>query len=564
MKVYLKGHPIDLVQKDYVGAGGEGTIYGRGSVAFKVYLDSAKMIPAGKIGELSSIKDPNVIKPEDVLTDAKGRPVGYTMRFVRDTWALCQTFPRVFRDRNGVTHEMMAALVRKLREGVEHVHRAGILLVDLNEMNFLVARKFDDVYFIDADSYQTPHYPATALMPSVHDWRTPIGKFNENSDWFSWGVVTFQMFVGIHPYKGRHPKVAGLEERMRAGVSVFDRDVGLPAVVYPFDVIPRPLRAWYEAVFQKGVRCPPPGDLGGAVLFVPSVRAVSGSALFEIEVLRRYDGQVLGMWTGPNEGGLAVVTDGGVWVDGHRACAAPSGKSVVGFTPKSSRAVLFGGSGPSPRLTDLSTGADIPLPLAFEEFSCHDGRVYLRTSDRVLEVVLHEAGNAVIATTTEVARVMEHTARLYPGVVVQKMLGSAYVSLLASPGAAYQARIPELDKYRILEARYDRGVLMAVGEKGGKYDRLVFRFDLSEGGVRGYDARVVPDVSLAGLNFVVLDTGVCVCITEDEKVEVFGNRTGSSALKSLDDPAVGGDMRLGHLGGIVFSQGDRVCRMRMR
>jgi hypothetical protein len=126
MKVYIKGtnQTVDLTQKNYAGGGGEGDVYVIGSVAYKVYNKSAKMIPVGKIHELSVITDPIVIKPDHILLDGRSKPIGYTMRFVKDALALCQLFPRSFRDRNKITGPMIVDLVHKFQDGVKHVHDA--------------------------------------------------------------------------------------------------------------------------------------------------------------------------------------------------------------------------------------------------------------------------------------------------------------------------------------------------------------------------------------------------------------------------------------------------------
>ena len=112
---------------------------------------------------------PEILRPQRVLLDARNRPVGYTMRRVRNAHVLCQLFNRAFRERLGIAPEAMLALVRQLQEGVRYVHERGILIVDLNEMNFLLDDRQRQILFIDVDSYQTPGFPATALMESVRD-----------------------------------------------------------------------------------------------------------------------------------------------------------------------------------------------------------------------------------------------------------------------------------------------------------------------------------------------------------------------------------------------------------
>jgi DNA-binding helix-hairpin-helix protein with protein kinase domain len=193
-----KGHIIDLNNKNFLAQGGEGSVYVIGKTAYKIYNDPKKMLPLGKIRELSVLTDKNIIKPDEVLT-VKNQEVGYTMRFVDDTYALCQLFTKAFRQRNNLQHDTMFKLIQSLQNLVKHIHEKKILVVDLNEMNFLASTDFKDIYAIDVDSYQTPTYKATAIMESIRDRHTK--NFNEGSDWFSFAILAFQMFIGIHPYK---------------------------------------------------------------------------------------------------------------------------------------------------------------------------------------------------------------------------------------------------------------------------------------------------------------------------------------------------------------------------
>src|SRR5579871_1643597 len=245
MKLFVKGRgPVELDQKDFLAQGGEGAIYVRGDLAYKVYANPAKMIPTAKIQELAALEQPTIIRPEEVLLNTASAPVGYTMGYVKEAAALCQLFTRAFRERKGLTPEVMAQLVQKLRQGVRFVHAHGMLIVDLHEMNFLVDLPLKEILFIDVDSYQTPGFPATALMDSVRDRHT--SGFSENTDWFSFGIVSFQLFVGIHPYKGKHPDGLDLDTRMQRNISVFNKAVSLPKVCYPLNAIPRAYRDWYE------------------------------------------------------------------------------------------------------------------------------------------------------------------------------------------------------------------------------------------------------------------------------------------------------------------------------
>jgi hypothetical protein len=192
----------------------------------------------------------------------------------------------------------------------------------------------------------------------------------------------------------------------------------------------------------------------------------------------------------------------------------------------------------------------------------YGGRIYVRSRDRILEIVLTDAGQTIVASTRVAADVLEHATRLYDGVVLQNLLGTAFASVFPRSGATYQVRMPEINGYKIVDARYDHRVLMILGaKKGGQYDRLTFRFNEDHS---AYQALApVQDVTLAGLNFIVLDNGTCIHLTEDERLEV--SALGSTKVREIKSSILGNDMRLVHYGGrVAFVRGERVYRMAMR
>ena len=441
MRLTVKGKgPVTLSDADFRGQGGEGRVYVRGLLAYKVYCDPARAIPEAKIRELSVLTSPNVVRPLDVLLDPTGRPVGYTMRHVERAYTLCQLFPPAFRKREGLTPEATLALVERLREGVAHVHAKGLLVADLNEMNFLVDDRFDEVYFIDVDSYQTPSFPATALMESVRDRHATA--LSTGTDWFAFAVVSFQLFAGIHPYKGKHPRLATLDERMRANVSVLHAGVTVPPACLPFDAIPRAYRDWYDAVLERGARVPPPSGARPAAAVVAAPRPLAG-----------------------------------------RVVRTPSGRTLLA-TVEAGRL----------RLRDAATGADVEVRVAADAVSAVDGRAYVTCGGGLFEVVVVETPARVLVSPRRVANVHPRATHLFDGVAMQCLLGAWYASVLPRPGVCHQARVAELDGYTVVGATYGGRELVVTAERGGLYDRFVFRFDAAH---RGYSVSIERDVDAA-------------------------------------------------------------------
>jgi hypothetical protein len=564
MDVIVQGKGrICLNRNEFKAAGGEGAVYVKGDVAYKLYgqMDNRghfapapqKMIPLGKVQELSVLTERHIIKPETPILDAAGTPFGYTMRALPNALALCQLFPKAFRDRHHLTPDQMLKLVQRLRAGVAHIHTKGILLVDLNEMNFLVDTAFETVYFIDVDSYQTAHYPATAIMPSIRDPHS--ATFSPLTDWYSFAIVSFQLLVGIHPYKGTHPTLDTLEARMRANVSVLNAAVKIPPVCQPLAVLPSVYRDWYEAVLERGERLSPPDSpVATAVVVQPVIQSLQGSALFTIQPFGSYAGDVVAVV------GNTVLTTAGVWAGAHRLAGAAAG-SVLGVTPIHRLPILARVRQGVLAVTDATRQQDLPVSLLADEVMATDGRIYFRQGGLLQELDVTEFPGKLLITPTVVGNVLGQATRLFEGVVIQSLLGATYAGLLPARGQFREIRLAELDTYRVVDARYENHVLVVIGTQQGRYDRLVFRFAEDFG---SYDLRTIADVPLLGINVTVLDTGVALLLAENGTLEIFSHSPGNVAVKTVTDPAIGSDSRLAHDGAQAFiARGNRLFTFSM-
>lgn len=569
MKVFVKGRgEVTLTQTNFVAQGGQASVYQRNGLAYKVYSDPKDAIPEAKFSELARIDDPNVVRPEDLLLDEKSaQPVGYTMRYLSDTYALCQLFPKAFRDRSGLMPDKVQKLVEKLLERVTSVHRAGALIVDLNELNVLASQGLDDLFMIDVDSYQTAGFKAEVIMPSVRDWSVKPAQFSTLSDWFSFGVLAFQLYIGVHPYRGTHASSAGvpvaerLEHRMRQHISAFDPAVSLPKICPPLNVIPSQMREWMLAVLQEGKRLPPPDPRTQSPVTV-ATRPVSvrlfGAGL-DVAELYSFEHTVLDY--AESGGKQVVVTAGGVFLNGRRVLAGPQAMALAGFSPKLDSPLSVGLNRGQVTVTWLQGGSFV-LPFPANELARGVGGIYVRSRDKVFELEITETAGKPVVTGRVVANVLESASRLFEGCVVQSMLGSAFVSLFPRARAGYQKRITELDAYRVMDAKFQRGVLMVVGAKAGRYDRLTFRFDET---FSNYDVHAVEGIAPAGLNFVVTANGICVFVTEDEKIEAFPAAMGPRPIRVVEDPSIGGDMKLLNIGaGVGFARDEKIYSMRLR
>ncbi len=538
MKLTVEGlGTVTLSKTDFVGSGGQASVYARGDVAYKVYTDPAHAIPAARIAALAGLTDPRIHRPERLLLRG-GDAVGYTMRYLPAATPLCATFPRAWRDRHGIRPDDVVARMAELAALVAQVHAAGVLIVDLNPMNVLL----DDQgtpHLIDVDSWQTPGFPATAIQDAVRDRQAPPGVFSTGTDWFSFAVVCFQALIGIHPFKGRHPTARSLDDRMTAGISALHGEVSLPGVCYPLHHIPPSWRAWMTDVFHHHVRTPPPSHTGTIVAPAPAPLAAP-TALTLIERLR----SPLPIAAALAVGGRRVVLSGGqVFVEGRAVGRAPAGAVIVAADDRPVLAWIAGGR---LGLLDVDAQAPIPVDLAADQLAALDGRLVVKSGDAVLSVGLPRLGGRILATTAPLASVLPQATRLLPGLIVQDLLGTAWLTVLPDSGGTYPLRIPALDGAEVLAGRLAHRTAALLVSTSGRYDRIILNFSPDFSAVDIERTQDVPPqepqlVSLGGMVISLQDDGALLL-----------QRGGTQ--RRVVDPSVGADCRLFVDGGLMLAR----------
>lgn len=569
---------VELDQSNFKTKGGEGSIYIVGKEVFKI-CDPGKMIPEAKLNELTVLDHPRIVRPIDIVLQGKN-PVGYVMDLVPgNARPLAQILTKAYQEREGVTPDQKREIVSQIASGLRFIHsHKGYLQVDGNEFNYMVSERHDSVHFIDVNSFQTPHFMADAIMPSIRDWHCPqdqktgLFKWSELTDWYSFAIISFYLFTAIHPFKGRHPNFTNvktmMQDQMRACKSVLDPEVLYPqgAVYSPFEnYIPGgkdgAFMQWYKAIFIDNKRLPAPKDFQAMMVLAATIKEIVGSNNFNIRELQDFYSTILGFTE--HSGKEIVVTKDGITVDGKKN-DRPAERFRVGFTPSLNVPFVAWLEDEQLKLRNLSLGSEIKCSLQGTDMMSCEGRVYVQSNSNIFEITFIEQMGLLMATPKAVASIMPTATTMFQGVAFQDTFGTTMTSIFPAVGHHRQFKFDELKDYRITDAKYENGVLMIICcNKEGQYDRLIFRFDKS---FSSYDVRVVSDITPMGINFSSLaHGGICVCLTEEEKIEIFSAQKGNANVKSIDDPAISADMRLCHSGNQVrFAKGNKLYSMAMK
>ena len=559
----VNGKKVQLGQQQFVAKGGEGLVYHSSGTAYKIYEDLGKMIPEAKMKELSEIATTNIIAPLNLVYNEKKQLVGFTMRWLGDDMiALCKLFTNSFRQNNNVENDHILELVENMKDVISYIHQKNFLIVDGNELNYMVDKDFVTPYFIDTNAWQTPSFPPTAIMDSVKDFLT--SGFSPETDWFSFAIVSFQLFIGVHPFKGNHPKykMNDFKNRIIDCVSVLNRETKLPRNVRDFGVIPSEYMDWYVRLFEKGERIPPPINPGQIGQVVERVILVNSTDNFDIKELEEFKSNVL--YHNVVDGNEITKTENHLTISG-RPHKVGTDVEVV-FTPMEKIPIMVKiKDGFAEFYTPDRYYTLLPYVISATDKMIINNVLFLKNKEKLVELEFNVMNQNIAISPKVVWKIEPNSSQLFSNIVVQSILGKAYVAI---PLANYHKTnfiikaIPEFDEYKILDAKYENMVCMFILHKDGEYSLATLIFDNK---YNKYAIRFKNGIDYTPINFTTLDNGVCISITHDEAVEIFLNRIDKTDVKRIEDPAIDSTMRLSHDGVKVrFFSGNKIFSMKMR
>lgn len=581
-RVILPGKGEVLLQpQDHLATGGEGSVFLRKGLVYKLYLDAAAARAKGmedKIRLLANLRHPYIVAPIDILHDERHEMIGYYMPAAPGV-PLLKVCTGAWRDANGFTDTQATRLVENMRLAVLEAHTLKAVIADGNETNWLAHGVEPRV--IDVDSWQIDRFRATAIMASIRDFHG--AQPSEGADWFAWAVVSFQVFTGIHPYKGTHPdfRRGDLEARMRAQVSVFDTQVRLNTAVRDFACIPSALKDWYQGVFVHGERNPPPSALAAAAPKIAARRqpaAATTTGALRHEHLLTLPGTVGHL----ADNGIAILEVDGALV----AYDIPRRQRIVGLGRQSVDRLLdgqaclvrlgaglvllqvFGGAlkgqhvvgehDPAPARPELA-----PLPCAAEKLVALGGRVFALDHASELgmsELALDRLGERVLLSIRQSWPVRTLATRFFDGFGVMDCLGTPFIVLPEGDDALLIHRAASLRGYHLINgyARNRHCVLLhGIRRRDGQLCRLRLRLGAVE--YERVEEVVVDD---AELDVAVTGRGIAVAIFEDGEVTVWN--TAGDKERRITDPAASRELRLFALpDGVFYHTGRDIFRLKL-
>lgn len=579
--VYPEGSKTGIILTDnnHLATGGEASVYLKDNRVYKLFTEPQKAIARGmdrKLALLKRLKHPNIAAPDGLVLDKAGSLIGLSLPFVAGE-PMCKLFTNTWRDANRFGPAETGKLVDSMREVVQVAHSADAVMVDANELNWIADGSRPIA--IDVDSWQMQGFPATVVMPSIMDHSYP-GQFNKDTDWFAWAIVSFQLYTGIHPYKGTHPTYGrgNLEQRMKARASLFDAGVKLPPAARDISDIPPRLLAWYEQTFQSTQRTVPPraADSVVAPQTVPKLRVLQTSAgTLKVELIRNFSASVaatlngflilrsldnaLTLWDAVNRKDINLSS-----VPDQALQRALKGKGTILRRPASTLVLDIEeqqGGKRTLRAVDVDSGASTTLEIT-------GGRIW-QAHNRAFVLVdedpngMHEI-DVVHIGAAGAERLVLGIGRRWPvntlssaflrNVIVQDAFGTPIVGVVTADGVQ-QVTCPQLRGHRVIDgfAADAHNIWLSVKRmRDGESLRVRMSIQGSHAVIDHEDIVAETDIEAA-----VIGTGVAVLRVGDELLATKG-----PGRKTVSCAGLSPTLRLFGAGGSIFGfDGSQVAKL---
>jgi len=255
---FVNGKKFDPDPNQKLGGGSEGEVFpfpdNPQNVCVKLFYppdpldkDAAKIAAyrAQKVTAITELKlklPPQFITPQVPACDRRGNVLGFLMRRVPPGYAkMLKLLEPAFRTSNSIGLREIALLYALIFEDLGILHGSKLTVGDINWGSnlFRYAQGNFQLAWVDADSWSYPGYPCLATTelfchPDLYPNLTVGGQYvkpQPKHDRFAYAVeFATAALPGAHPFKmGLHKTARSLQDRAKAGLTIFDSSVTYPA-----------------------------------------------------------------------------------------------------------------------------------------------------------------------------------------------------------------------------------------------------------------------------------------------------------------------------------------------
>jgi len=327
------------------------------------------------------------------------------------------------------------------------------------------------------------------------------------------------------------------------------------AAARPFTIIPPIYLNWYNAIFEKGLRLPPPDKITLPGSSINIINQVCDSRLQVTEIFNVGEQINRLEFVG---GRCIIITNHYIFVDGERR-----DKKVPCENFFISNGILYSAAIDRNGLTIYNmlrqeTVTNYQADLKGLYLNREVNGLYGQIGDRLLHFELRQMGNKLTILPREAAQTMENSTFIGDGVAIQNMMGTNFLHYITGVGCQ-QIRLRELDKQRIQQATL-RGTILAVISKDSRKQLNYNRFDINADG--GYTCIESHDsIANWSLQAERLDNGLYLETQEDGSIRLAS----ATKTKLIKDVFLEDSYLLGTKSDEVFvAKGNKVYQIKVK
>jgi hypothetical protein len=256
--VYANNVAIDLDNLVEIGNGGEGVVYRYGQQIIKIFHTPSKKEAKVKAIIADGWDHPNIAFPKAVVTDKNHNFIGYVAPYFESNGTILTKCTGTKND--PTQHVLFAKVFATLYVLIKIAHKAGFVIGDFNNTNFIYCNKSQTIYLIDVDNWGYKSHKVNAEKPEFLPPEYLKTKQNgitiyptQETDWFGFTTMLFRVCLGADPYSVQSHQFAFSDFKMRSICyldprnTIFGRDVRVRMF------LPSLLRYFIE-VFERGKR----------------------------------------------------------------------------------------------------------------------------------------------------------------------------------------------------------------------------------------------------------------------------------------------------------------------
>jgi hypothetical protein len=296
--------------------------------------------------------------------------------------------------------------------------------------------------------------------------------------------------------------------------------------------------------------------MAGKVIILPmTVKEIFGSNNFNIDLYNKYDSDIV--FVRINNGREVVKTKNKIYVkslafnksDGYDC---KPGVDAV-FSIPDQNPVLVKLDGNELKFKNLKTNEYL-TSFTGTNMMVVDDIIYLKQDNKLYEIEIKDLFGKVIPSIRKTWQIMPNSSQFLQNFIYQTMLGKLYLTIPNPDNIA----CPQLDRYKIIDGKYDSKLCIIYASKHGIISKFIIRLS-NEYTI--LDVNVTENVDLIPINFVTLTTGVSVSIIDDGVISVLSK---DNILKINDNTITISMMLCKSNNQAMFSKDNKLFKISMK